>query len=167
MACASTSDHKDTSTESPLQESDGFVTPKSFDSDDAPVRFFGHEASPAERRAVTALMTRYYALAAKEDGAKACPLIASVIAERIPEEFDEQTAFRGKTCAIIMSKVFAQRHRQLLLQSSTLEVTSVRVEGNRALVLVRFAHAPVPNHIAVHREGSTWKIWELFDSRLP
>jgi hypothetical protein len=143
------------------------TTAKAFDGDDAPVRFFGHEASAAERQPITALLTHYYAAAAKEDGAKACPLIHSLIAETIPEDYGQTPALRGTTCAVVMSKLFKQHHRQLVIDSATLEVTSVRVEGGRALALLRFAKAPVPNHIPVHREGRTWKIWELLDGPMP
>ncbi len=143
------------------------TTAKAFDSDDAPVRFFGHEASAAERQPIVALITRYYALAAKGDGVHACPLIHSLVVESIAEEYGSLPALRAKTCGAIVSNLFRQRHSRLVLDSTTLEITSVRVEGNRALVLLRFAKAPVPNYIPVHREGRAWKIWELFDGQMP
>ena len=143
------------------------TTATTFDSDDNPVRYYGHEAGAGDRQAITALLTHYYAAAAREDGAKACPLINSLIAETILENYGHQPASRGKTCAVIMSKLFKQTHQQLTVDSATLTITSVRVEGGTALVLLRFAKAPLPNHIAVHREGRTWKIWELFDAHMP
>lgn len=143
------------------------ATGLTFDSDDGPVRFYGHEAGAANRQAITTLVTRYYAVAVKEDGAKACPLIHSLIAETIPEDYGELPASRGKTCAVVMSKLFKQRHQQLITDSATLEVISVRVEGGTTLVLLRFAKAPEPNYIPVHREGHTWKIWELFAGHMP
>jgi hypothetical protein len=146
---------------------EGNVTAKGFDSDDAPIRFFGHEASAAERQAIAALLRRYYALATRGDGRKACGLMHPLIVEHIPEEYEEQPAGYGHTCATVMSKLFQMRHARLVLDSSTLVLTGVRAEGDRALVLVRFAGEPVPDHIAVHREGSSWKIWELFAEQMP
>ncbi len=159
-ACGSSNKHTGLTT-------DEVGTPKAFDSDDAPVRFYGHEADAADRQAITALLTRYYAVAARGDGAEACPMIDSLIAETIAEDYGELPALRGKTCTTVVSKLFAQHHQQLTVDSATLEVTGVRVEGGRALALVRFAKAPVPDYIAVHREGSVWRIWELFAGQLP
>jgi hypothetical protein len=144
-----------------------------FDSDDDPIRFYGHEADAAESRAITALVRGYYAGAAKDDGARACRMIHPLIAEAIPEDYAEQPSLRGKTCAVVMSKLLKQLHRRHApesaspKESATLEVIGVRVEGGIALVLLRFANAPEPDHIAVHLEGHNWKIWELFGNHMP
>lgn len=174
LACAGTGKHAGSTpkpaTSAPVgggQTTADVVTAKAFDSDDAPIRFYGHEASAAEKQPIVALLTHYYAAAAKDDGAKACPLIHPLIAETIHEDYGQTLSPHDKTCAVVMSQLFKRYHRQLATDSATLEVTSVRIEGIRALVLLRFAKAPVPNHIAVHREGSAWKIWELFDSQMP
>jgi hypothetical protein len=144
-----------------------------FDSDDDPVRFYGHEADTAQRQAITALVKSYYAAAAKDDGAKACRMIHPLIAEAIPEDYEEQPALRGRTCAVVMSKLLKQLHGRHApesatpRESATLKVIGVRVEGGIALVLLRFADAPEPDHIAVHLEGHSWKIWELFGNHMP
>lgn len=144
-----------------------------FDEDDSSVRFYGHEASAPQWQAITALVKSYYAAAAKDDGAKACRMIHSLIAEAIPEDYAEQPSLRGKTCAVVMSKLFKQLHRQHApesatpRESATLEVIGVRVEGGVALVLLRFAKMPEPHHTAVHLEGHTWKMWELFGNHMP
>ncbi len=138
-----------------------------YDGDDGPIRFFGQEAGASDRQALTALVSRYYAAAAKEDGAGACPLMAALTVETIPEDYGEEPELSGKTCATIMSKLFAQRHAELLRDSATLKVIDARVQGNRALLLLRFNGAAEPNHIAAHHEGSAWKIWELLATHMP
>jgi hypothetical protein len=138
-----------------------------YDSDDAPLRFYGHAASEPERQAITAVVRRYYALAARMDGAGACQLIHSLIAETIVEGYGSLPASRGKTCAAVMSKIFGHRRQQLRLDSATLAVVSIRVQGVTGLVLLRFAKAAEPNHIQVRREGTVWKIWNLLANRMP
>jgi hypothetical protein len=141
--------------------------PRSFDSDDGSIRFFGHEAGATDRQTITRLLTHYYLFAAKDNGIQACALIHPLIAERIPEEYEGNTELRGDTCGAVLSRIFRRFHRQLTRDSATLELTSVRVQGNRALALMRFEQAPVPDHMALHREGSTWKVWNLFAGQMP
>lgn len=128
---------------------------------------YGHAASAADRRAVTALVERYFAAAAAGDGATACPLIYSLFAEEIPELYGEPPgppALRGSTCAVVMSKLFKQRHRQMVADHATLEVTDVRVKGRRAHALLRFETGA--RDLLVHREGRVWKVDEMLDSPL-
>jgi len=138
-----------------------------YDRDDGPVRFFGHEAEAAETQAIGSLVRRYYALAARADGTGACPLIHSLISTTIVEDYGHVATLRGKSCATVISKLFAQHRRELVADSATLEVLGVRVEANRALVLLRFQDAREPDHIEVSREGRTWRIWELLAGRMP
>lgn len=126
---------------------------------------YGHAASAADKRAVTALVKRYYTLAAAGDGASACSLIFPPFAEEIPEIYGESLgppALRGTTCAEVMTKFFKQEHRKLLVDIVKLEVTDVRIRGNRALALLNFKAMP-PRDIRVHRELGAWKIDELLD----
>jgi hypothetical protein len=158
--CSSGHDHTSTN------PTNGKEATSSFDSDDAPVRFFGHEASGRDRREIVGLMRRYYAAAARADGAKACRMIHTLTIESIREEYEERTG-RSASCASIVADLFRRRRHQLALDSATLEIASIRVGEDSALVLVDFAKAPLPNHIAAHREAGAWKIWELFDGHMP
>lgn len=143
------------------------ATGVTFDADDGPIRFYGHEASGAERQAISALVRRYYAAAARQDGSQACRVMHSLTAETVAEDYGQTPALRGKTCAVVMSKLFKQRHRELILDSVTLEAIAVRVEGGTALVLLRFAKASEPDHIKLRREGRTWRTWDLLAGHMP
>jgi len=139
--------------------------------DDLFVMGFGHPASGTTARTVTLAVKRYYAAAALDDGAKACRMLIHTVAEAVPEDYGEggspEPGTQEKSCATMMSRLFERRHRLLRVKSATLKVIAVRVETGRALAILHFAGNPEPQKIALHREGSTWKIWELLDSKMP
>jgi hypothetical protein len=141
-----------------------------YDKDDSVTLDYGHEASAADMQAVTALVERYYAAAAADDGAQGCSLMYSILAEAIPEDYGQPPAgppsLRGKTCAVVMSKLFNQRHQQLAADSATLKVIDARVEGNRGFALLSFKAMPARS-IVIHRERDAWKIYALLDAELP
>jgi hypothetical protein len=142
---------------------------KAFDKDDGFITTFGHPAGPADVRAITSLVTRYYAAIAKADGATACKLLFFVIVESAAEtygqtEFDA-TAGRRKSCGPVMSKVFKGSHRQLVVENRALKVIAIRVLRKRAWVLLRFGPQSV-RRMVVYREGSSWKVGELLDTQL-
>jgi hypothetical protein len=157
---------------SPKKDSDGDgdnLTNSFYDTDDKAILAYGHAASAAEVQAVTAVVKRYYAAASAGDGATACSLIYSILAESIAEDYGRPPgppALRGKTCAVVMSKLFKQRHQQLTADVFTLKVTGVRVDGKRGSALLSFRRMP-DRHILVHRERGAWKIYTLLDAGLP
>jgi hypothetical protein len=140
-----------------------------FDKDDSFITTFGHASSPADGRAITSLVKRYYAAIASGDGVTACTLLFFVIVESAPETYG-QTAFdatagRGKGCGPVLSKVFKGSHQQLLAENRHLKVLAIRIQGKRAWVLLRFGPKSVRRIIA-YREGNSWKIGELLDTEL-
>jgi hypothetical protein len=140
-----------------------------YDLDDNPTLYYGHLASPADASAITALVRRYYTLAAAGDGRAACPLIFSVLAESLPEQYAQPygtSSGYGSTCASVMSQVFKREHRLYAERATTLEVTSVRVDGELGLALLRFKGTP-DHHLRVRREGGRWTIRQLLDEGLP
>jgi hypothetical protein len=140
-----------------------------YDSDDYAVLTFGHEAGTADRRVITALAKGFYAAAAAEDGAKACSLIYSLLAESVPETYGEVATgppeLRGKTCAVVMTKLFKRDHQELIVHNATLKVTGVRVEAKIGYVLLSFKGVP-DRHMALHREFGVWKIDSLIAQKL-
>jgi hypothetical protein len=138
-----------------------------YDGDDGPVLDYGHTANAADWQAITALVKDYLAAAAAENGAKACLLLNSFVAESVAEDYGQTPSLHGKTCAVVMSKLFKRNHRELAADSATLKVITVKVEGDKALEVMQFATTPAARKIPVRREGSTWKILELLDSSLP
>ena len=129
---------------------------------------WGRAASAAEFRAVRGVVEAYYAAGAAGEGARGCSLIYSLFAEEIPEEYGEGSGppgLRGKTCAVVLSKLFRRRREQFRSDGATLRVFRVRVRGLRGLAFLRLAHSPI-HDIPVHREHAAWRIEALLDGPL-
>jgi hypothetical protein len=131
--------------------------------DDNHVLYYGHEASATDRQAIITLLTDYYAAAAANDGAKACPLLMSFLAESVPEDIGHNPKLRGKSCAVVMSKLFKQHHKLLSGESASLKVMTVRVEDDKALTVLSFANLPEVRQMTERRDGNSWKIVSLLD----
>jgi hypothetical protein len=130
---------------------------------------FGHAASVSDKRKVTALVKRYYAIALAGDGAKACSMLYSTLAEAVPEDYGEFSGpsyMRGsKTCEEGMTLLFAHFHALLALEVPKLAVTRVRLIEHHGFALLSFGSLP-ERQIVIDREGHTWKIDGLTDSEL-
>lgn len=141
----------------------------SYDNDNSGVVSYGRSAGRTEKQAIVKLVERYYAAAAAADGGLGCALLFSRLAKAIPQEYGRPPGppgLRGRTCAVVMSKVFRQVHLQVTHDVAVLQVRGVRVEGHHALVLLRFGRLSEERAIAVEREGSVWKVDGLLDRRL-
>jgi hypothetical protein len=137
-----------------------------YDADDSPVLRFGHAASAVEMRAISSLVRRYYAAGAAGDGASACSLLYSLLADSVVEEYAGSPGLRSKTCAEVLSKLFKQRHRELAGDVAALKTTVVRVGGDRGLSLVRFG-ATRERRVLLRRERGAWKMDVLLDVGVP
>jgi hypothetical protein len=128
---------------------------------------FGHAASPSETRAITALVKRYYAAAAAEDGAKACSMIYSTLAEAVPEDYGLSPPgphyMSGKTCPAVLTLLFKHFRPQILVELPKLKVARVRLIEHHGLVVLHFGAMP-ERQIQVRREGHTWKVEGLLDN---
>lgn len=137
-----------------------------YDGDDGAIRRFGHAANATDSRVIAALVKRYYAAAVASDGPKACPLMYSRLEEAIPEDYGQPPGpsyARGKTCAVVMSKIFAHAHNQL---TGGFTVTGVRIKGREARALLGSRTLPA-GFVVVTRERGAWKINELIGQPLP
>ncbi len=134
--------------------------------DDEAVIDYGHAASTADEQAITTLVKRYYAATGAADGTAICSLIYNVVAETIPESYETTAEAKGATCAEVMAKVFAHRHRQVVRELSDLRVTRVRVEGVKAIAMVNLRKHP-NQYFLVHRQGPAWKMQTMFTTGLP
>jgi hypothetical protein len=141
-----------------------------YDSDDKKVLDFGHAVSASDRAPLTALIRRYYAAAAAQDGAKACSMLYSVYAETLPEDYGASPPgpayARGTTCAAVMTKVFTHSHKQIVARLPKLEVSRIRIEGRHGIAILRFG-AMSAQEIQLEREGRSWKILALAGNELP
>lgn len=131
--------------------------------DDAKFLNYGHAATGRELQEIKTLVTSYYAAAAAEDGAKACSLLIPFIAESVAENYGHTPTLSGKTCAVVMSKLFKLNHQLLVGKSATLKFYAVRVGGAKALTVLSFATLPEVRLIAERRVDGTWRMLDLLD----
>jgi hypothetical protein len=140
------------------------------DSDDGSVLDFGHPADASDARQITALVKRYYAAAAAEEGARACSMLYSTFAEAVPEDYGKSppgpSFARGTTCPAVMTAMFKHFHSHLVARLPKLQVYRVGVNERQGEVVLRFGSLP-EREIHVDREGHTWKVVALIDSALP
>jgi hypothetical protein len=134
-----------------------------FDHDDYDTVNYPQTADATDTQAVTALVKRYFKAAAAADGATGCSLIYSLFAETIPETLglppSGTPSLYGKTCAVVMTKLFKQNHRRLVAETATLQVAAVRVNRMRGFALLHFNGIPAQS-IQLHLERGVWKINE-------
>lgn len=138
--------------------------------DDISVVRFGHEGSTQDKLAILAALRAYYAAAARDDGAAACRLIVSGLAEAVPKEFrkgSDAPATSPEACAFGMSKFFARNTKRLKTDAAGLGVVGVRIDGDKAYALLKFQGNPEPRVFAVEREQGAWKMEEFVDGEYP
>jgi hypothetical protein len=122
---------------------------------------YKHSASPADRRAITALVKRYYVAAAADNGAEACGMMYSILAESIPETYGRPPGppeLRGKTCAVVMSKLFKHVAGQPPPVLAATKVTGMHLVGVRKGLVELHSTAMSIGEIEVERERGVWKI---------
>jgi hypothetical protein len=134
--------------------------------DDEPVIDFGQAASATDQKVITTLVKRFYAATSIADGAATCSLIYNVVAEAIPENYEQSPGLKGHTCSEVMTKVFTKRRPQTIRERRRLKVTRVRVEGVKGVVMVYVGKRPEP-YFLVHRQGAEWKMQTMSAIRLP
>jgi hypothetical protein len=132
---------------------------------DANIPGFGHAATPRQRAAIDALVRRYYAAAARADGKEACALMYRPLAGSVPEDYGRPPAglpyARGKTCAVVMTKLFRHLPGPRDAIAST-RVTAVRVYRGHAFAELH-SHLTPKGEIFVERERErgSWRVGAL------
>jgi hypothetical protein len=131
------------------------------DSDDALFIPRGAPPGAADRRAIIALIKRYYALARSGQGREACHLLAPSLRNADMVQFGRygprylRGAFR---CPAVLGRIFAHRHREM---TAGVTVTSVRiVSPGHAFVLIGSRAMPA-SYITPIRLGGKWVLDEL------
>lgn len=130
--------------------------------------FFG-PASAYDARKIAALVRRYYAAAVASNGKVACRLLYRPLAESVPGSDGSAPAPPGlhdRECAVVMSKLFQESHKQVSAAGAKLQVTSVRVRLNRGAARFGFG-GKKPHYIMLHRERGAWKIDMLLAQEQP
>lgn len=142
----------------PDTDNEGDLTGR--DPDDATLFDYGQRASVAEAGAAEAVLKRYYAAAAADDGARVCSLLYSPVAETVVEDYGEPpgpVATRGDTCAEVMTKVYHGQRRLMADHGRALRVTQLRIRGNQGIALLHVGRGP-ERYIYVRREFGVWKV---------
>lgn len=148
-------------------DADGPTPDSYYDGDDLTFRAYGAAASTSDARAVSALVTRYYAAAVTDDGVAACEMIGLVFAGRMIAQYRRAAAvLRGRTCQAIAATVFRQLHTQLSVDNATLKVGPVRVSGNRGYAFVGVEGTLPRSYLVIEREAGAWKVASLVETML-
>jgi hypothetical protein len=133
------------------------------DADDKGITLYGHAASMAVRRKITALVKQYYGAAVAGDGRGACAMLVKSLAKAVPVDYGEDGPSylrSGKTCAAVMALLFEHLHAQLAAPNG---VTGVRIAGQQAYALLGSTALP-PSYIIMQRESGAWRIAQLLGS---
>jgi ketosteroid isomerase-like protein len=151
-------------TEDGDQDGDDGPHPSEAGQDDGPLlAVYPGRANRTEARAITELVKRYYAASFAGDGASACALLSASIAKGLVADQTKPTQGARDSCVEAISPLLAQQHQHLTAEDpATMAMTGVHLNGNLALVALRFKRAP-EREIIVQREGRTWKIDAPFD----
>jgi hypothetical protein len=171
-ACGGSSDKRAGSTSSSTNAA-ATGTTSSNTSNNSSALHFGHAASAADQQAVTALLERYYAAAAAGDGANACSMIVSSLAEAIVEDYGPGSPApsylkTGTTCPAIMAMLFKHFHSQLTAELPKLRVTRVRLVGRAGFAILSFGTMPEREFpVGFEKHAHAWKVQGLIDRELP
>jgi hypothetical protein len=133
------------------------------------VLYSGRKADPTDKRTITALIKRYYAVAAAEDGLRACSMLYSTVAEAVAEDYgvtpNGPAYMKGNTCPKVMTLLFKHEHPQIALELPKLDVFRIRLNGLRGHAVLRFGNLP-ERELFLQREGHAWRIDALLDSEI-
>lgn len=124
---------------------------------------YGRAANPTERHELTRLVRRYLAAASAENGAAACSLLAPFVAESVVETYGHTRDLLGKSCARVMSKLFAHNHTELAAKVSSFRVATVRVAGDKALTILEFPAIREVRQMIERHIGRRWRVLGLLD----
>lgn len=155
-----------TGTGSGTGESSASALGKRYPHGDDSIQTFGTEAGVVEKQAVTAIVKRYYAAVAAGNGAGACALLSSGLSKSIVQSLGRSATLRGKGCAGILALLFKHASAQSGASLADIEVTGVRIKGDRGFALLRSKTMP-SGEITVDRENGAWKVGALIGGALP
>jgi hypothetical protein len=146
------------------------LTRSYYDKDDSEILAYGRPAASSEAKAIAEVVLRYFAAAARDDGTTACASLYSLFAESIPETYGQgpasTPALRGKTCPIVLTKMFVHNRGEFAPALGRTKVIASRIEGLRGLAVLG-ARAVPERYILVHREFGAWKVLNLSSRELP
>jgi hypothetical protein len=156
-------------TKADADKDDDLTTPNDDTNNDEALDY-GHPANASDRTAIAALVRTYMTAADAENGAAACSMLYSTLAESIVEDYGQsppgQPFTKGSTCAQVMTQVFRHFHPQIALELPRLKVTRVRLIEHKGLAILNVGKLP-EREMSVSREGHVWKLESMTDTELP
>lgn len=152
--------------------------------DDEEVERYVRPADAAEVQAAASFVKAYFAAALHEDGAAGCALLVPSLAAGLGKSYERPSVpsyLRGKTCAAVMTKLFASRHKLIVAEAAGVRITAVRTTEvspaelrtanvpthKTAFVLLSFRKMREPRFMGVEHYGHTFKLEALMDSPYP
>lgn len=136
------------------------------DSDDRAWLAYGRPADKADFRAISTVVASYLRAGAQDDGALACSLQLAAIANSMVEDHGQGAGpsySRGRTCAVVMSKVFSHFRAQT---EATYQITGIRTDHDDARVFLGSTTVPA-GYIRLALGGRVWKVVSLLPAPLP
>ncbi|HEX6586188.1 MAG TPA: hypothetical protein VF052_05505 [Solirubrobacterales bacterium] len=124
---------------------------------------FGEEAGAADRAATGASVQDFLRAFADGDSSTACSLMSASTKENLAV-FTSRYA-NGQPCPEQVEALKAQVPAKRLPQPGRIEVTGVRIDGDRGFVLYRDADG-TPFAFPVTREDDAWKVAAIAGARL-
>jgi hypothetical protein len=151
----------DKDNDSPSTESHAFP-----DADDRSALGYGQMASHRQARILANVVQRYYATAWAGNGAAGCRMLLSSLAHAVAIEYGREIHTtglrRGKTCATVMTAIYARLYGQLVAP-----ITVITVSINGKLAQAIFGSKTLPaSEILLEREGSRWAIGKILGTPL-
>lgn len=148
---------------------------RSHDPDDGRLWTLGRPATKSERGAIQSLAQRFFDDARTGETARACELIvpqfarSTKLAAAVPPAYlpaPGSLVFHHQDCMQVEAQLFQLDHERLVAESPTVKAISIRVAGDRALVLLGF-RTTSERELNVQHSGGTWKIDGLLDGEVP
>lgn len=134
-----------------------------YDSDDHGVRYFGHAAGAADRRAVARLLRRYYAAVASVDSATVCELLdPSLVGETGGSSSEAGSHSYVGACAATVSNHLKSALGRTRAELLAVRTVAVRVRGDHGFGLLRVPPSEL-RYMPVRRSAGAWKVDALID----
>lgn len=138
------------------------------DGDDRASFAYGQAVGPTERRAIAAVVERFYRAAAARDGGRACSLLTPSLARSAVRGYGHGSPgpaylSHARTCRELMSTIFERSRAET---SEAITVVDVRTLGNVAQVIFGSRKMPA-SQTWLERTGSSWRLEQLTARALP
>jgi hypothetical protein len=127
---------------------------------------FGDDASPQDRAAAASAVQGFLRARADDDPAKECALMAASTKANLAGFGGGLAENSQQPCTELVESVRARIKPKALAQGDHIQVTGVRVDGDRGFVIYQDASG-AKSAFAVVREGSSWKVGAIAGYRVP